>query len=716
MKVGKGNGDIETLSESRGSGCGELTRRGLTWCVLVVLLAAVTYLPSLGNGFTNWDDPAYILNNHLVQELSWDNLAAMFSEVYWAAYAPLTLLSYAMEYSLVGASAWLYHLDNLLLHLACTALVYALALRLDRRLEVAVTAALLFGVHPLHVESVAWISERKDVLYAFFFLSSLLAYTSYLRDRARRWYVVSLLLFVCSLLSKGVAVSLSLAVVAVDYLQGRRLLSRQLIVEKIPFFVLSLIFGTIAVYAQRVPGALESSIGAVRFSFSERLLLACYGFSQYLCKLLVPVHLSAFYPYPAKTASGLPPVMWLSLLGPLVVLGMILVCLKRRPEVAFSGLFFVCTLLFVLQVLPYSNFVMADRYVYLPSFGYCLLLGIVLAKGLTAGRWRRRVSFVVCGTYVALLAALTFGRCQVWRDSLTLWDDVLAKYPTVLEAWDNRGSAKAAIGDLEGAVADHTRALELEPGFVNAYFNRGNARMRLGDYRGALADYSAVVLLRPSDARARLNREVARRYLEQDSSSTTGQDQHTDSDGESWRERLNQAIIRYDAGDQRGAVDELDRVIASGAASPHAYVIRGIARYALGEVGGAAADLDQAIRLDPSLAEPYAYRAAIKIFVGDNLGAIVDCDRALAIDRQQVEAWINRGTALYNLARFPEAVSDLSQAIVLDPANPKALFNRGSALLRSGEIEAGCSDLSKARALGSPAAEAALEQRCRPPS
>jgi tetratricopeptide (TPR) repeat protein len=621
------------------------------WLLAILAVTLAAYAPAFRAHLTNWDDPAFVTANPLIQELTPASVRRIFSEVYWAAYAPLTLLSLAVEHALVGDRPWLYHATNVALHLVATGLVFWWVLLLAGRSDVAIATALLFGVHPLHVESVAWVSERRDVLYGALFVAALIAYQRHLRSPSVGRYLTSLGFFLLAILAKGVAVSLAPTLVAVDLLSGRKLSERRVLAEKAPFFALALLFGAVAVYAERVPGGIANSAGSRLFSLGERLLLACSGFAHYLLKLAAPVGLSAFYPYPDKVGGALPAHYWLYPLAPLAV-GLLIVLLARRwPVVAFGLAFFGLNVALVLQVLPYANFVMADRYVYVPSIGIFLAVAALLVRLAEQGPGVRRALLFAGVACATLFAALTFSRCRVWHDSLSLWNDVLARYPTVWEAWDNRGSARAEQGDLAGAIADHSRAIQLEPRAPGTWYNRGNARVRAGDLERAIADYDAALRLRPDNPDAARNRAVA---------------------------------------------VELLRRARQGGGSPQP---------APPPAGAAPAD-------PRGTAQAYAARAALRVARGDDRGALGDCDRALALDPELVEAWVTRGAALHNLGRLEPALDALDHAIQLDPGNVKALFNRGMVRLRAGQREAGCADLAQARRLGLQEAQAAFDRFC----
>ena len=209
-----------------------------------VVITAIAFFPSLSNGFTNWDDEVYVINNENIREFSWEKIKYWFGAYHHGNYHPLTMVSYMWEYSISELNPSIYHINNYILHLLNTALVFFFIYKLTDKKEVAIIVATLFGVHPMHVESVAWISERKDLLYSVFYLSTLIVYLGYKHSPDWKKYLLLLVLFVASLLSKSAAVVLPIVLLLIDYYQQRKL-TIKLIIEKIPLFALSIVFGVL---------------------------------------------------------------------------------------------------------------------------------------------------------------------------------------------------------------------------------------------------------------------------------------------------------------------------------------------------------------------------------------------------------------------------------------------------------------------------------------
>src|ERR1035437_569568 len=266
------------------------------WYILTVLgITIAVFFPSLFNGFVlNWDDATYITENESIKALNWAHLKTISTGYVNGNYHPLTILSYAIEYAICGVKPFLYHLDNLILDLLNVALVFVLVRKLSSKLEIAFITALLFGIHPLRVESVAWVSERKDVLYTFFFLLAGIKYLDYYQKAQSKVlnFILSVVFIVLSMLSKSAAVCFPGVVLLLDWFLGRKI-NMKLLFEKIPFFIVSLIFGVVAIYSQKDIGAIQN-LGPL-FSFFERIMLSFYAVVMYIEKFFVPLGLSAMH-------------------------------------------------------------------------------------------------------------------------------------------------------------------------------------------------------------------------------------------------------------------------------------------------------------------------------------------------------------------------------------------------------------------------------------
>lgn len=415
----------DALAARRGAPAPEVAGRPFRWPfeLAILLLGLAAFAGTLRFGFTSWDDNLYVTENPHIQDLSLDGILGLFTRFEVCNYHPLTLLSYRIEYALAGFDAALYHFDNVVLH----ALAGLLAFRLLRRwigAEVpAFLGSLFFLIHPLRVESVVWISERKDVLCVVFYLAALLAYPE---RPTRGRYLASLGLFLCALLSKAMAVSLPLALLLVA-IRERRPLRRE-IELLVPFFALAALFTALGIAAQANDSGLYGLHGS---RLSTHILCLPLSIAHYAEKLVFPVLLSPRYcpEMPAGLVDA-------RVLAGLALAGLAAGAVARSFRVrgpAFLGLSFFAVSWAPASGIVASSTIVADRYVYLPSLGLAFALAGSIERSLRVGSpWRVRPGRVGEGLLVSALAAyavLTPLRVEVWRDPLTLWEDALRENP-----------------------------------------------------------------------------------------------------------------------------------------------------------------------------------------------------------------------------------------------------------------------------------------------
>jgi protein O-mannosyl-transferase len=473
---------------------------------LVALVAAmvfVAFLPSLVNGFVNWDDDLYLTENNVVQNFSLSSFKQVFTSCFAGNYQPLTILSYFLEYKVFKLDPFGYHLTNLILHLINCLLVFQLIYLLSRKLPVALIVMSLFGLHPVHVESVAWVSQRKDVLYALFFLASALSYLYYLqRKKVKPYYYLAIVLFAAALLSKPMAVTLPLVLLLIDYFSFRKL-DKSAFYDKIPFFILSLIFAALAVVSQHSSGAIrEESF----FNLLHKGGIAGYSIIFYLNKVFIPLKLSCFYPYPDLKNSAL----LYSILAVVVLFVAVIASNRYSRKVIFGSGFFLVTMLPILQFIPIGNTVVADRYVYIASLGIFYILAewvfwLFTRKTRHLGLWQNLILVTII-LIIGFLGCLSWQRCRIWKDSKSLWDDVLNKYPHCAVALSNRGVIYKQEGDIQKALSDYNQAIKINPDYAEPLNNRGVIYKQEGDIQKALSDYNQAIKINPDYADSYYNR------------------------------------------------------------------------------------------------------------------------------------------------------------------------------------------------------------------
>lgn len=470
-----------------------MTRRRMPW---LIVCAALLYAPCLVNGFTNWDDPLITQNAHLA-DASLKGLAAIFLDTKDRIYTPLVSLTFWIQMRLFGGRPAPMHAVNLAVHLLNVVLVYALIARLTGKDRVAFFTALFFAIHPMLAESVVWISARKDLLVAFFSLNAMRSYAVFAERGDAKSRRLSFMFFLLALLSKPSGVVLPLSLMLIDIWFGRRTL-RELVRQKLDFLAVALLHGAASTsfFLYYSPAGMLSDRGA--FALAGNMARSAWFYAG---KLVWPSGLSALYPNEFPVS-----VVWGCALAALVAVG----AFKNRKAGArywvMPGLFLVN----LFPALPLSAFTdlyaVADRYVYLASIGLFWVWADVVD-----GLINLRVSlvWVLVAVQAVGLSFVTHQRLGAWKDSVSLWSDVVLKYPDSVPAgYVNLGTAYGMRGELDRAIAMHTRAVALAPSLPYAYHNRANARIQKKEWAPALADLNKAIELKPDYAEAYASRSV----------------------------------------------------------------------------------------------------------------------------------------------------------------------------------------------------------------
>ena len=510
-----------------------LDKKHLTWlsdirfiAFLAGLVTFLVYLPALENGFVSWDDDTYLYKNDHIRHLNGEFFRWAFSEFGNSNWHPLTWISHALDCAVWGLDPMGHHLTNNVLHGTNTTLVTLFCFQLLRGLQapgqslvsnnksllfVALIAGLLFGLHPLHVESAAWISERKDLLCAFFYLLSLLFYLRVWRQFPggakasdifrNKNYLFCLLLFVLALMSKPMAISLPFVLLLIDWMYGEGLSRRawrHSLLAKIPFFGLALGSAVVTIAAQKSGGAISTLTTA---PFIDRLWVASYALIAYLKNMLWPFELLPFYTYPKS-------VQWLSFqyLGSALLVLFISIAavfnLRRHRAWAVAWGYYVVTLIPVLGVVKVGGQAMADRYTYLPSIAPFLSLAVVLVWGLRRLQMRnkqvklRLVSLsILTLSLTAALTVLTLKQIKIWESGETLWHYEIQYDDQVPLAYKQLAIALFERAEYKEAAVMTQKALSLLPLNVELLSNLAICHMELGDLDKAMqATVSALSL------------------------------------------------------------------------------------------------------------------------------------------------------------------------------------------------------------------------------
>lgn len=572
-------------------------RRIVLAVLAVVTLSALFYLPSLGNQFVDWDDDVMLYNNPTITSFSAANIQKWFAASHYGMYHPLVQLTYAVEYQLFGLQPFIYHLDNLLLHAANAGLVCFFLWLLTDSWPLAFGVALLWGVHPVHVESVAWATERKDVLFAGFYFVSLIFYLRYLQERGRELFF-SLGFFLLALLSKPMAMSLPLVMLLCDQYRGRKW-GWQLLQEKLPFFLLAIIFGLVSVWAKQATGGLvvpEPPMSIVNvFVAGYRVLF------YYLPRMILPLGFTGLYPLGSYVVEGLTPLPVAFVVAPFILvplLGLFFWSGRKSRELVFGGLFFLLTIAPVIMLMVPGIF--ADRYAYLSSLGLYFIFGYAWLQIYRRRLAWRRGLLLGATLIVVALGLLTWQKCGIWSDSVTLYDEVCRWYPRVPAAFQHRGQVLAERREYERAIADFTYSLKLNPKFTAAYNSRGNIYFSRGEKALAYKDFLIAVKFGPRDSTS----------------------------------HNNLGYILTQKGDYDQALKHLNEAIRLNPKSPESYHNRGNLWLARKDYRRADTDFSLALKLNPRLALTYFNRSIARYNLADYQAAYDDAMSAQSLGFQ----------------------------------------------------------------------------------
>jgi tetratricopeptide (TPR) repeat protein len=602
--------------------------------LLIVTFAALS--PSFIAGFSNWDDWMYITDNPKITSFSLENVKTWFTSYHYRLYHPLLFVVYAAEYHIAGLNPHVYHVTSLILHLLNTLLVFWFAYMLSRNHLAAVITALLFGIHPMHVESVVWLPERKDVLYSFFFLGSLISYLYFIKDKKRNFYYLCMFLFVLSFLSKSMAMTLPFVLLLCDYLLKVKI-DRKNLIDKVPFFALSFLFAFITVMGHYEPG-----VEGREFSFSliGNFVSACQNIVFYIIKLVLPFKLSCIYPMPSQM-QNIPQVIFF--LAPVIVIAFIALMFwsgKYSRVGVFGGLFFLVTVAPVSQILPVGLGIPADRYTYIPYIGFFYIFAECFAFAYK--RYDKKVLMGILSVLFLVLFILSFQRALVWRDSIVLWDDVIKNYKNIPLAYYNRGDEYfLRLGNYDKALVDFNQAIAVDPKYTSAYINIGLINYFRGNYRTAIDYYNKSLEITKKIPEAYLNRGNTESAIGETVKAIADYDQALKMKPDYTEVWYNRGNVYLKMSEYDKAISDFSHAIKLRPNYADAYNNRGTTYFRMGNMEKAYIDFSQAVWANPNYADAYYNRAVVSSMRGDAASALSDVLKAqnlgMKVDQQVID-------------------------------------------------------------------------------
>lgn len=640
--------------------------------------------------FIDIDDSDYVVkNSHIQTGMTMEGIRWAFTTGHANFWHPLTWISHMLDVQFFGLNPRGHHLTNLLFHIANTLLLFLVLSRMTKTLWQSAFVAALFALHPLHVESVAWVAERKDVLSTLFWMLTLGAYVFYVERPGLQRYLAVVLFFAMGLMAKPMLVTLPFVLLLLDFWPLHRFEQdrpaplrsqveepvpedrrkgkakkkhadkgapkavqiaakteqpievtyhweriRYLLWEKIPLFALTVLSSITAFIAQQEGGA----VGSIEaYPLGVRISNAIVSYIFYIAKMIWPSDLAVLYPHPGSGP------LWQVLGAGLILIAVTFLAVrwaKRFPYLPVGWLWYVGTLVPVIGLVQVGIHARADRYTYIPLIGLFIIAAWGIPDLLKGWRHRKEAMAAMSALSLACLFTVTLTQVGYWRNSITLFDHTLNVTDHNGLILNNRGSVYSKLGHHARAVEDFNRAIEIDPKDAVAYYNRGVAYFGLGNFKQALDDFSRAIEINPHDAEYYYNRATAYARL----------------------------------GEYPQALADFNKAIELKPKFEDAYFNRGVALARLGDYLQALADFNRAIELNPRNAESYYLRGVVRARLGDARQAIEDFNRAIDLNPNSAKAYYTRGAAYNSLGNRRQALEDLKSAARLGHEDARNLL------------------------------------------
>ncbi len=640
----------------------ESSRIGITgiWaCLPALVLAIIACYPILFNGFAEYYEERYFLANPSLESLRWFDLVGFLSLIQFGEYMPLTNFFFKIQQNFFGQQAMGYHVISLLLHLAVVVSVFQFTRKLSEHDLMAGLTAMLYAIHPMQIETVAWPIMQSYQWSALCYFGCLSAYLS-LEGKSPWAHGKAVGLFGAALLSSWIAITLPIMLLLLDVIRQRRF-STAVWLEKIPYLGLALVFGVLALHLH-----IDQWSDAVKLNFSEGVFTRTHGFFLYFFHLIAPVNFSADYPLPVNRPDGFSTIIYLSPVFALIYIAITLYTLKKHKLIFFGLIFFLVNLFFLVPfpyLSPKFGVFIADHTVYLAYWGIMFFLAVVVVQ-LFSKRFEKFHALVLAfiSMFIIALTLLSNQRGKAWKDGETLWSDVLISNPNSALAHLHLGTIYNRQGLTDEAIESLERSVAIDTGKAEAFTLLGDIYQRQNDFVKALTHYKKAIAADPADPGPLLKRSGLYRK----------------------------------AGQHEDALEDLAKVLSIRTDQVKALAERGLLYYQMGEKEKATADFNRALAIDSNDFDVFNNRGQTYRSQGFYDLALKDFDKALSINQQNFDTWNNRGNIHKEQGRSRMAIYDYTEALRLDPNSFEVLNNRGNAFINLNVLDSAVEDLNKA--------------------
>jgi tetratricopeptide (TPR) repeat protein len=616
-----------------------LRREGVV-CLFLVIITLAVYWQVGNHEFVNYDDNDYITENQHVQAgLTLKSIAWAFTSTHASNWHPLTWLSHMLDCQIYGLNPSGHHFTSVLFHILNSILLFLIFKRMTRAFWKSAFVAALFAIHPLHVESVAWVAERKDVLSTFFWMLTMGAYILYVQNPGIKKYLLTVLLFALGLMAKPMLITLPFVLLLLDYWPlgrfNKRSLALKLIQEKIPFFVLAAASSIATLFAQQSGGAVESLDAIPLF---VRISNAIVSYLSYIGKMILPHNLAVLYPHP-----GMPPV-WQIAGGCLLLVFISFIAvktLKWHPYFAVGWLWYLGTLVPVIGLVQVGLQSMADRYTYIPLTG----IFIIIAWGVSdlAAGWRYKKEGLAAASAILLLILIVATWFQVghWTNSITLFKHAINVTENNSVANNNLGTAFSGQGKVFEAIKHYTEALRIDPMYADAHYNLGNAFVRQGRISEAISHYTEALRIKPNDAEVRSN--------------------------------LGSVLFKQGRVDE--AIGHYTEALRINPVCAEAHNNLGNVLADQGRISEAISHYTEALRINPDFAEAGVNLKKVSAFLNEIDEAVKRLQELLEVNPEDPRLHYDLGTLYYKKGEFDKAIFQYQKSLSIQPDNPSTYYN-----------------------------------------
>jgi tetratricopeptide (TPR) repeat protein len=673
---------------------------------VLVLSTLLVYWQVRNFDFVNYDDKIYVYENpHVLNGLTRSGIIWAFTTNHSANWHPLIWMSHMLDCELFGKNPGRMHLVNVVFHIANTLLLFIIFNRTTKCIWHSAFVSALFAIHPMHVESVAWIAERKDVLSTLFWLLTMLTYVRYVGKPSIGRYLIAIVFFALGLMSKPMLVTLPFILILLDYWPLNRFLNSKFtilnsFIEKLPFLILSAISCVITYFVQRTDGAVMS---IDHLSINDRVANAFLSYARYTGKLFVPRNLSVFYPLDINRFPYWQIVLFALLL---LSISILVIYFGRKYRYLPVGWFwFVGTLVPVIGLVQVGSQAYADRYTYIPYIGIFIMLAWGLPEILSGWRYRKIALGMTASMTLIAVGTVAYRYTSVWNNSITLFSHAIEVTHNNAVAHNNLGGSYLDLKRYQDAMESLNQAIRINPGLTEAYANLGLVYERLGRWQEAIENYKQAISIKPNwaEAHCRLGAAYGKISSYQDALEMYKRAVEIDPALAEAHNGFGAAYL--DLGRYQDALESCKHAIRIKPDYADAYYNLGQAFLGLGRYDEALVAFNRAIKINPYFAEAHYKIGFVYSKLGRSQEEIDSYKRAISIKPDYADAYYNLGVACAVLGRHQEAIDSFKQSIRIKPDYVEAHYNLGVTYLMTGDKVLALEEYKILKTLGSEQAD-----------